>query len=160
MEVFRSIDELPSQKPKSGYDIITLFHVLEHLPDPIQKLTELSSLLNDSGEIIVEIPNADDALLTLYENEAFSKFTYWSCHLFLFNTKTLKLLADKAALKVNYIKQVQRYGIANHLYWLSKGKPGGHDVWDFLDGTEINKVYAEKLDAIEKCDTIIVSLSK
>ena len=27
-------------------------------------------------------------------------------------------------LKLNWVKQIQRYGLANHLYWLSNNKPG------------------------------------
>jgi hypothetical protein len=51
---------------------------------------------------------------------------HWSQHLFLFNTETLRLLADKAELRIVSIQQCQRYPRSNHLYWLSQGKPGGH----------------------------------
>ena len=87
-----------------GYDIITMFHVLEHIPDPKAILGELSKMLADDGQIIVEVPNADNALLTLYKNDPFSKFTYWGCHLFLYTAKTLKILFNQMNLKVNYIK--------------------------------------------------------
>ena len=109
-----------------GYDIITMFHVLEHIPDPKSILGELTEMLADNGQIIVEVPNADDVLLTLYHNEPFSHFTYWSCHLFLYTATTLQMLFDQTNLKVNYIKQVQRYPLSNHLYWLANGRPGGH----------------------------------
>ena len=56
-------------------------------------------MLSDNGQIIVEVPNADDALLTLYECEPFSHFTYWSCHLFLYTAKTLQMLFDQITSK-------------------------------------------------------------
>ena len=134
--------------------------MLEHIPDPKSILVELSEILADGGQIIVEVPNADDALLTLYNNSPFSHFTYWDCHLFLYTAKTLQMLFNQMNLKVNYIKQVQRYPLSNHLYWLANGKPGGHKKWCFLDSSELHIAYEKQLAAIGKCDTIIASLSK
>ena len=143
-----------------GYDIITMFHVLEHIPDPKSILGELSELLANGGQIIVEVPNADDALLTLYQCEPFSHFTYWSCHLFLYTAKTLEMLFAQINLKVNYIKQIQRYPLPNHLYWLANGKPGGHQEWHFLNSPELHIAYEKQLAAIGKCDTILASVSR
>lgn len=156
---FRNIYKI-SNNIREGYDVITIFHVLEHIPDPKSILGELSELLADGGQIIVEVPNADDALLKLYNNEPFSKFTYWSCHLFLFTAKTLQMLFDQMSLKVNYIKQVQRYPLSNHLYWLANGSPGGHHKWHFLDSPDLHAAYEKQLAAIGKCDTILASVSK
>ena len=158
LTVFQNLSEI-SLDVIGGYDIITMFHVLEHIPDMRLILSELSKMLASDGQIIVEVPNADDALLTLYSNEPFSHFTYWSCHLYLFTNKTLEMLASQLGLKVNYIRQVQRYPLSNHLYWLSKGKPDGHQYWHFLDSQEIDIAYEVSLAAIRKCDTIIASLS-
>jgi SAM-dependent methyltransferase len=126
---------------KKTFDVITLFHVLEHLPDPVLVLNRLSEKLKSKGCIIVEVPSADDALLKLYKNQPFSQFTYWSCHLFLFTHLTIARIAKKAGLKANYIKQVQRYPLSNHLYWLANGKPGGHKIWDFLDSKKLNQSF-------------------
>jgi 2-polyprenyl-3-methyl-5-hydroxy-6-metoxy-1,4-benzoquinol methylase len=160
LTVYQNLTEIPENVREEGYDIITLFHVLEHLPDPKSILVELSKIIADVGKIIVEVPNADDALLTLYNNEPFSNFTYWSCHLFLFTSKTLELLFSQIDLKVNYIKHLQRYPLSNHLYWLSKGKPGGHQYWHFLDSPELHSAYEKHLATIGKCDTLIACLSK
>ena len=137
-----------------------MFHVLEHIPDPKLILDELSEMLADGGQIIIEVPNADDVLLTLYNNKPFSHFTYWSCHLFLYTAKTLQMLFNQMNLKVNYIKQIQRYPLANHLYWLANGKPGGHQKWHFLDSPELHTAYEKQLAAVGKCDTIVASVSR
>jgi 2-polyprenyl-3-methyl-5-hydroxy-6-metoxy-1,4-benzoquinol methylase len=147
---------LPSlAEVNQAFDLITLFHVLEHLPDPADTLKQLAAKVNPGGSIIVEVPNAADALLTFYENEAFSHFTYWSCHLFLFNANTLALLAGKAGLRAQYIKQVQRYPLSNHLYWLAKGRPGGHLRWNCLDSEELRAAYEKQLGVMGCCDTLI-----
>lgn len=140
---------------KQSFDIITLFHVLEHLPDPINTMKLLTKKLNHGGSILIEVPNADDALLSLYQSRSFSEFTYWSCHLFLFNSKSLKSLAAKAGLKTCYIQQVQRFPLSNHLYWLAQGKPGGHSQWDFINCPELDGAYAKQLASIGCCDTIV-----
>ena len=114
------------------FDIITSFHVIEHIKDPLAILEKLKNLLKDNGKLIIEVPNANDALLTIYENEAFSNFTYWSCHLYLYTQHTLSILAKQAGFKIEFIKHIQRYPLSNHLYWLSFNKAGGHERWGGL----------------------------
>lgn len=155
LTVFQKYEEITT-----SFDIISLFHVLEHIPDPITLLKELSEKLTIDGQIVIEVPNADDALLSLYKSTAFSEFTYWSCHLFLFTSSTISQLAKKAGLKVNFIKQVQRYPLSNHLYWLNQDKPGGHREWAFLDSMELHNAYEASLASLGACDTILLSLSK
>jgi len=148
---------------KDKYDIITLFHVLEHLKDPIASLNEISSKVDimSGGGIIIEVPSSDDALLKLYRCPEFADFTFWSYHLFLFNPKTLSMLFGSLEKKVNieYIKQVQRYPLSNHLYWLARGKPGGHQKWHFLGNDMIGSQYEYALASIGACDTIIAQIS-
>jgi len=141
------------------FDLITAFHVLEHIPNPREILISLSNKLKSHGEIIIEVPSANDALISIYGNKAFSEFTYWSCHLFLFNENALRILSGQAKLKVNYIKQIQRYPLSNHLYWLAHGQPGGHKKWGFLDSTDLQASYEKQLASIGACDTIIASFS-
>ena len=148
-------------KVDKKFDFVTAFHVLEHLAQPQKILEEMKELLNDGGKIIVEVPNANDVLLSVYENDAFSHFTYWSCHLYLYSKHTLSLLAKKASLKVDFVKHIQRYPLSNHLYWLSKGKPGGHVKWgNFIDSPALSTAYEAQLASIGATDTIIAILSK
>lgn len=39
------------------FDIITLWHVLEHIPNLFEFLEELKNHLNDEGEIVIAVPN-------------------------------------------------------------------------------------------------------
>lgn len=141
------------------YDFITLFHVLEHLPDPMKILKELKEHLNPNGKIFIEVPNSDDALLTLYHNDAFADFTYWSCHLYLYNSTTLAEVCTQAGFQISSIKQVQRYSLSNHLYWMTNNLPGGHENWDFFNSSQLNTEYAKQLSAIGKCDTLFAEIT-
>jgi len=158
LEVFSDYEALLNSGLK--FDIITSFHVVEHLKDPSGILKNLSQLLNDGGEIIVEVPSSSDLLLTLYKSKPFQEFTYWSQHLFLFNPDTFRKLSQKTDLSLNWLKNIQRYPLSNHLYWLSNGLPGGHEKWSFLDSPKLTSAYEESLAALGITDTIIASLSK
>lgn len=143
----------------SKFDVITLFHVIEHLVNPTEVLQKLKLLLNPGGIILIEVPNADDALLTLYNNKAFADFTYWSCHVYLYNSYTLQRLVESTGFNVRMVKQIQRYPLSNHLYWLSNGKPGGHNHFALLNNVSINKEYESMLATIGKCDTLLMECS-
>lgn len=140
------------------FDVITAFHVLEHLQDPRAELKRLKNALNPGGVLIIEVPSADDALLSIYGSEAFSRFTYWSCHRYLFNAHTLSELAKQAGLRVDYVKHIQRYPLSNHLYWLAAGEAGGHREWGFLDSPELSNAYESALARIGKTDTLMAGL--
>lgn len=155
--IWQSLNEVPAGK---RYDFITAFHVLEHLHEPREVLRELGERLEGGGRIIIEVPSSNDALVTLYESEPFSRFTYWSQHLWLFNAHSLGLLAKQAGLRVVATRYYQRYPLSNHLYWLSTGTPGGHHKWAFLDSPELTQAYESALARLGKTDTIICYLEK
>jgi 2-polyprenyl-3-methyl-5-hydroxy-6-metoxy-1,4-benzoquinol methylase len=146
------------ESAEGEYDLITAFHVVEHLSDPVAILKALAEKLSKNGRMVVEVPSSEDALLTLYDSSHFQHFTYWSQHLFLFNAETLRQLAKKAGLQILSIQQYQRYPLSNHLYWLSQGKAGGHQQWGFLDSPELKAAYANALASVAKCDTLIAHL--
>lgn len=146
---FRSLSDV-----RQKFDVITLFHVLEHFDDPRTMLKQLRGMLEPGGVIVAEVPNSDDALLSLYQSEPFANFTYWHCHRQLFNAKTISKLAEQAGLKVNSIEHIQRYPLSNHLYWLARGEKNGHWEWRFLDSLELSHAYANSLRRIGKTDTL------
>ena len=157
IDYFSSFDEI---KSKIKFDVITAFHVIEHLKDPIELLKTAAGFLEDNGKIFLEVPNADDSLLSLYKCKGFSSFTYWSCHLMTFNESTIRRVVENSGLKCADIKQVQRYPLSNHLYWLSNGLPGGHQKWSFFNDKKLDKEYKKRLSALKKCDTLFVEVNK
>src|SRR6056297_214433 len=46
-----------AQLPKGTFDIITLWHVLEHLPDLDNQISSISNLINTNGLLIIAVPN-------------------------------------------------------------------------------------------------------
>ena len=85
---------------------------------------------------------------------------YWSQHLFLFNSETLRRLAKQVGMSILSIQQCQRYPLSNHLHRLNQRKSGGHQKWDFLDSPGLNAAYANALGSVNKSDTLIAWLEK
>lgn len=137
-----------------------MWHVLEHLENPAGVLERLKELLAPGGVVFIEVPNADDALAALYGCRAFQDFTYWECHLYLYNSRTLDDLIRKAGLRTKFLTQIQRYPLANHLYWLVHGKPGGHVEWSMLDSPELNHAYEKMLAGIGRADTLLAEVCR
>lgn len=146
-----SLDEV---KPQS-LDVVTLFHVLEHLTEPLETLRQIRARLAKGGRVLVEVPHARDVLFTLYDCEPFKKFTFWSEHLVLHTRQSLKLLLEHAGFESIEISGRQRYPLSNHLYWLSQGKPGGHEAWAFLNSPNLLAEYEATLARIDRTDTLI-----
>ncbi len=46
-------------RPGNSLDVITLFHVLEHLPDPLAALEKFRSWLRPGGLLFIEVPNTN-----------------------------------------------------------------------------------------------------
>lgn len=151
---YPSIDDAVAEH-KGDIDILTMFHVLEHLDNPVEMLEKMKSLLKPDGVMIIEVPNADDALLSLYENVSFADFTFWSAHLYLYTNATLKSLIAKVGLKTRFVGQIQRYPLSNTLYWLAKGKPGGHKNWSMLSNERLDREYEAQLARLGIADTIM-----
>ena len=156
INVCKDISEFQDEK----FDVITMFHVLEHIKDPVDFLKNVALKLKKDGKIIIEVPNDDDALLSLYNCEAFKKHTYWSCHLYSYNKKVLKRIMHRTGLKIKYIKYFQRYGLFNHLNWIFSQKPNGHSSSHFMNNRLNNKLYGYFLGFLGKTDTIILSVNK
>jgi 2-polyprenyl-3-methyl-5-hydroxy-6-metoxy-1,4-benzoquinol methylase len=150
-KVIGALDEL-----EAGFlDVVTLFHVLEHMTQPLATLIELRTRMKPGGLLLVEVPHARDALFTTYDCEAFKKFTFWSEHLVLHTRHSLKVLLETAGFENVEIMASQRYPLANHLYWLAKEKPGGHGIWRFLSNPALDAQYEEALAKIERTDTLV-----
>lgn len=83
---------------KGYFDVVTLWHVLEHLPDPISGLREINRVLKDNGALVVEVPDFGGLQSRLFGNKWFHLDS--PRHLFHFTDKTLKKCLEGAGFKV------------------------------------------------------------
>lgn len=145
---YSSLQDVPSIQA----NVITMFHVLEHIRNPIQVLKDLQPFLAPDGVIIVEVPNVEDALISKYAIEEFATYYWHPAHSYYFSPDTLRAISEKAGYKAELIP-VQRYGLNNHLQWLYNRVPGILDTSELISEST-NTSYRNDLCERFICDTI------
>lgn len=90
-----SIQDLPRTEK---FDVITLFDVLEHVPDPRAVLTAVREHLNPAGIALIFIPNLDSVGLKILRER--SSLVMPAEHLFYFTPKSLRSLIGSIPLEV------------------------------------------------------------
>lgn len=75
-------------------DLVTFWHVLEHIKDPSGYLRESSRLLKDNGHLIIEVPNVASPIVDIFK-EKWVGFFSLSKHLYYFSPRSLSLMLKK-----------------------------------------------------------------
>jgi 2-polyprenyl-3-methyl-5-hydroxy-6-metoxy-1,4-benzoquinol methylase len=86
----------------NSFDVITMWHVLEHVPDVEHQVAELKRLLKPSGTIIIAVPNFKS-----YDAKYYGLF--WAAydvprHLWHFSKTAIEKLFDKQNMNLEDIK--------------------------------------------------------
>lgn len=82
----------------NSFDLITMHHVFEHLPEPLAILSDLKRKLKDTGILVIVVPNTRSVVATLAGKNwvGLAEMT----HLFHYNRNTLKMILVKAGFEV------------------------------------------------------------
>ena len=151
---FRVVGELSELKQKvEKFDLVVLFHALEHMVNPIEFCKSLKGVIKPTGHLIIEVPNIDDALVSLYKIKSYIDFYYQKAHLFYFSSATLKWVLDQAGYNSDIVG-VQRYDLSNHIRWMLDGKPGGKGYYHNIFLQSTNQSYADSLIRSGYADTL------
>ena len=62
----KNTDLIKAKYPKEYFDIITMNHVLEHIPDPAKNIKEIYRILKKNGRLIVGVPNYNSFAYLLF----------------------------------------------------------------------------------------------
>ncbi|GAB4091531.1 class I SAM-dependent methyltransferase [Flaviaesturariibacter terrae] len=111
--------------PPASFDLITLWHVLEHVHDLQGYIAQLKSLLAPGGRLVVAVPNYTSGDASIYGR-------YWAAydvprHLYHFAPESVKVLVQRHGLQL----------LAEHPMWydsfyislLSSRYRSGHTQW-------------------------------
>lgn len=137
-------------------DVCVSFHVIEHLPNPLETLQLLKEKIVSGGMLIIEVPHANDFLIATLNNDEFKQFTLWSQHLVLHTRESLYRMLTYVGFDDICIEGVQRYPLSNHLHWLANSKPGGHQsLLSIIDTPNLTNAYSDSLARIDATDTLV-----
>jgi len=85
---------------QGSFDVIIMFHVLEHFLSPVTAMKKCRSLLNLKGKVIVEVPNVRH----LWGNPLTGEnYIFCQEHPVTFSENTLHLLALKTGFSINFL---------------------------------------------------------
>lgn len=96
----------------ASLDLITMFHVVEHLPDPVLTLTRLREWLAPGGLLALETPNLDSWDARLFRRRWWGGY-HFPRHWVLFNPSSIRAALEKSGLELIAI----RYQ-TGHSFWL------------------------------------------
>ncbi|GAB3037611.1 hypothetical protein GCM10027185_45080 [Spirosoma pulveris] len=122
---------LEALKGTEPFDIISLWHVLEHIPNLNESINQLHYLLAEQGTLIIAVPNSDS-----YDAQFFKE--YWAAydvprHLHHFTPSTIQPLFNKYGFKL--VKQLPMVFDAFYIAMLSTRYKTGKT--DYLKSVQI-----------------------
>jgi SAM-dependent methyltransferase len=90
--------------PAASFDVVTMWDVIEHVPDPFATLVQVRRILADGGQVLLKTPNADGLYPRLSLRLA-GRLGFWGHaeppgHLFQFSVASLSRLAERAGFRV------------------------------------------------------------
>jgi SAM-dependent methyltransferase len=98
LTVYATLEDLENTK-EARFNLVTIVHVLEHLPDPLGYLNHLrESILQTDGRLLIEVPN-------LYAHDSFEV-----AHLVAFSPHTLREVLRKSGFE---ILKIEKHGRPN-----------------------------------------------
>ena len=98
--------ELPDARyPKNSFDVVTVWHVLEHVRDPKRYLEEIQYILKPDGLLVIAVPNLNNLVMQIaYRIIKRRKLKLFSkdekeVHLYHFSAQTIKAYLDKTGFE-------------------------------------------------------------
>jgi len=95
-----SLEEV--QLEEAPYDVVTMWDVIEHLPDPKDTLRRLRAVLADAGMLCVSTYDVD----SLYARLSGSRYPWFMpMHLVHYSRRTITMLLERCGFEVVRIKR-------------------------------------------------------
>jgi SAM-dependent methyltransferase len=112
----------------SSFDIVTMFHSLEHVPDPLQVIREIHRILACDGVFIGVVPNFGG-----WSSQKFGASWIWlqpQNHYSHFTAESLRKLLEAE----NYIAEIRS----------EEGRYGDEEIRKYFNAAEINELFSQR----------------
>lgn len=96
--------------PEGSFDVITFFHVLEHLSDPLEALEKIYSLLDKNGLLLIEVPNFGGFEARIFRSKWVGVAA--PLHLHHFTPRTLQMMLKNSGFipaRVEFVPPPSKY---------------------------------------------------
>jgi len=84
--------------PPNYFDVVTVLFLLEHSPRPIELLSEVYTVLNEKGILVIHVPNVESLAVRIMHEKTFT-FDGRN-HLLYFSVETLKKALEIVGYKI------------------------------------------------------------
>jgi 2-polyprenyl-3-methyl-5-hydroxy-6-metoxy-1,4-benzoquinol methylase len=113
--------EFPEGVYRNEFDVISMFHVLEHIPTPLPWLTNVCSALKPGGVVCIEVPNWGSHLRSIHR----ANWCYvLEHHVNYFTQRTLKGLGVRVGLVPLKIEYRRTFSVNEKQPWKEVCKKG------------------------------------
>lgn len=117
-------DLISAGYPEGTFQVVRMWSVLEHVPNPAEVLKEIHQILKPGGYLILQVPNIDSVSYRMFKQ-------YWTGldlprHLTHFSPQSLKQFLESSHFEVKKIRSASvGTGFASYKY-RQKSKRNGH----------------------------------
>ncbi|WNJ15920.1 class I SAM-dependent methyltransferase [Pontibacter sp. G13] len=141
--------------PKSQFDIITMWHVLEHVHRLDDYLSQIHDLLKEDGWFFIAVPNYSSLDAEFYEKE-------WAAydvprHLYHFTPNSMKVLLDRFGFEVKRMKSMPFDSFYVSLLSEKYRHGGVRLISGFWQGL---RSWAKSTASPEKCSSVLYLVRK
>jgi 2-polyprenyl-3-methyl-5-hydroxy-6-metoxy-1,4-benzoquinol methylase len=119
--------------PAAWFEAVTMWDVLEHVPDPLGELREIRRILKPGGILALRIPDISSPEARFFGD-------YWvgldaPRHLYVFSPTTIAAMLRRAGLEI-----IDRRNLAgNHLAWVMSVQGWAGERWGVQRGEQIGR---------------------
>jgi 2-polyprenyl-3-methyl-5-hydroxy-6-metoxy-1,4-benzoquinol methylase len=144
----------PALSPNS-FDVITMWHSLEHVPAPRHLLEEARKLLTWNGKLVVAVPNLDSLGFRIFRS-------HWCGldlprHLTHFTSWTLQLMLERCGFRVESVQMQTHSGWLRRSSLYANSDPCSRALQRWLSGKLLSRLAASYAGWTRQADAIVVT---
>lgn len=107
---------------ENEFDLVVMFHTLEHVFDPMSALRAIYTSLKHGGVFMGEVPNQHDWRIRIFNNEIVKRFHYDPFHYYYFSPKTLHHYLTKCGFSDIVFETIEKYNSLIQLRRILRGE--------------------------------------
>jgi len=160
VKINQFMDNTFASENKEKYDIITSFHVLEHVINPKEFIKNCYTITKPGGLIYIEVPNQDNDVKDSSEYYR-DNIWYMKAHISYFTVDIMKQILKELDINNYSIHGFERYDYENYLNWIQNNKPQAKcTYYTGIPKSEEEKIWIEERERKLITDSFYLFIKK